>query len=230
MTDYQLFSSKSIYHHQTSLLTRLCNFPPHLADKFPGSAADVHRSKLSKHPSPTASEPDWLQSSWTSPSSFANSRLFDASNRTHFRRVHRWIKIPRSTSGDFTRKEEKKSAKNLSSISYAIYYHENRRETEKDDRLYGNRVGLPIESDLSVAAKKSTLHVAHRKFNENENGRSCGMKQTTTSYQFRRFLRPLTHIDLPRRNINRSTVTDKARASWKHGGFPFGFMTLLMCW
>lgn len=30
--------------------------------------------------------------------------------------------------------------------------------------------------------------------------------------------------------INRSSVAHKARASWKHGGFPFGFIALLMCW
>lgn len=117
----------------------------------------------------------------------------------------------------------------MSLHNFAIFYHQNRRKAKDDNRFYGNRIFLSLKSDRFVAAKKSPLNVAHKKLDVNENGCSCINKNNEDRISFLVFLRPLTHINLPRRNINRSTVTHKARASWKHGGFPFGFMTLLMC-
>jgi hypothetical protein len=52
-----------------------------------------------------------------------------------------------------------------------FYYHKNRREAKENDRFDGDRIVLPFKSDLSVAAEKATLHIAHRKLDEYEN--SC---------------------------------------------------------
>lgn len=43
------------------------------------------------------------------------------------------------------------------------------------------------------------------------------------------FRHTAARIILPNRNIMRSMVIDNARASWKPGGLPFGFITLLNC-
>jgi hypothetical protein len=51
-------------------------------------------------------------------------------------------------------------------------YHENRRKAKENDRFYRNRIFLPRETDLSVAAEKSALHVRSKKLDEYEHGDS----------------------------------------------------------
>lgn len=107
-----------------------------------------------------------------------------------------------------------------------LIYQQNRREAEENDEFDGNRIRLSFECDRSVAAEKSSLHVADEELDENKTG--GGWSEANKQFDIS-CTRHQAGVDLPSKNRNRSSVMVKARASWKHGGFPFGFIALLMC-